>query len=289
MLFLSSKSKKKENREFKKTVLAMDRGKKWAKREMQSLAQKDDEDFVARLAQARLELYSQAAYEGNDNAQYLVGMSYKQLEDREAALEWLTMQAKKGDVKSMKALAQGYTKEGLFGDNRIEYICWLRKAAQAGDVWAQVNLGREYNGKNEEAARKWYQAAKAQGSSEACLELGRSWYHEAITKFGIQNPAEKQKLMDLVEEHYIEAANRAKDAHELAVASRELGNFYSTAFQGDVSPERAAWYYYQAWNCERKSDDFEQFEKIRKQYQLDMAPERMDEWEEKLFGNDERI
>lgn len=286
MFFSKGKKKKKKKREFHKTVLMMDSGKKAARREIEILARQEGEDFVPKLAQARVDLYSQAAYEGNDNAQYLLGMSYKQLEDKEAALEWLTMQARKGDVRSMKAIAQGYQEGGLFGENRIEYLCWLRKAAQAGDVWAQINLGRDCESKSSEKAREWYRKAARQGASEGFLELGRSWYREAMRRIGLLSEEQKEKIMDRVEECYIEAANLAADNHELAAASRELGNFYITSFQGELSPQRAAWFYCQAWRCEKKPHDLEQFQKICRKHRIKMSPDRMEEWEEALFGED---
>lgn len=278
--------KKEEKREFHelvKTVRRSDKGKKQAREQLQSMMASDDPEVLNRIAEARIRLYSQAAYEGDETAQYRMGLSQARLGNKEVSLEWLTGLAKKGDVKAMKAIARGYSQNGIYGYSREEYRHWTQKAAEAGDAQAQADLGLFYAAKNEKLSRYWYQKAAQQNWPAGCVGLGKSYYNEALPGFGRQDAGKREALMQKAEQCFLKAANEAAKNEDFAAACHELGVFYEAA-QGEEAAKRAAYFYYQAWNGRRQEEDLEAFRRIRDKYGLKVNVAEPEKWADEIFG-----
>lgn len=219
--------KKKEESAFKKKVHAMDCGSRRAKAEIRSLSEEDGSLVVSRVANARVDLYSQAACEGDRKAQYLMGISLAQLGEKEVSLEWLVKLAKKGDVRAMLAIADGYTADGPFGDSVQERRHWYRKAAEAGSALAAARLGDEYAGRDEKQAVSWYKKSAAQGCHAGWMGLGRTCYKQALGMFGNERAERRRKLTAYAEEYFRQALDSAGTDAERDRARHSLEELYA--------------------------------------------------------------
>ena len=129
--------------------------------------------------------YQKAADLGNAYAMsrlgdlYLHGSSDVLPVNPEKACELYKASAQLGYVNAMKTMCDKY----LYGDNRIlhdsnEYIIWLKKAAEAGDIKSMIRLAKEYQkgeniGKNLMNFKKWLLKAVDLGSKDAYYYLGK--------------------------------------------------------------------------------------------------------------------
>lgn len=278
------KTGKKEENELIKTIINSDRGRRQAREQLKSLRRSGDAAALDQLAQAQVQVYSQAAYEGDKKAQYRMGLSQAKLGNKEVSLDWLTGLAKAGDVKAMKAIARGYAPNGIYGYRREEYRHWTQKAAEAGDAQAQEQLGQFYAAGNAKLSRYWYKQSAKQNWSAGCLGLGRSYYNEALQCFGAEEKQQRQEWMKRAEKCFLRAADCAVKESDFAAACHELGILYETDVQETLAAERAAYFFYQAWITGKQEEDFTAFGKIRDKYRLNVNPADMDAWEEKLFG-----
>lgn len=268
----------------KRTIRESDRGKKQAKEQLKAMSESQDSEMLSQIAEARVELYSRAAYEGDKKAQYQVGLSQAALGNKEVSLEWLTGLAKQGDVRAMKAIAQGYAPDGIYGYRREEYRHWLQKAAEAGDARSQAKLGDFYVGKNEKLSREWYRKAAVQKLPEGCLGFGRSCYNEALLYAGEKE--KQEELREEAEKYFLRAANYADNDRDFSGACHELGVLYESMLAGgqEELAQRAAFFYYQAWTGAKAAEDLTAFQRIRDRYQLNVNPADLKKWEEQVFG-----
>lgn len=289
MSIFGRKAGKKEQQELIKTVRNSDRGKKQAKAQLKAMMESDDPAVLDEIARARVRLYSQAAYEGDTQAQYRMGISQAKLGNKEVSLEWLTGLAKNGDVKAMKAIARGYAPNGIYGYSRQEYRHWTQKAAEAGDAQAQADLGKFHAGKDEKQSRYWYRQSARQGNPAGCIGLGRACYNEALRSFGGEEALRRRKMLDRAESCFLRAVNLSEKEEDFAAACHELGNLYETAAnEKDCradSTERAAFFYCQAWNHGKQEEDMLAFNRIRNRFGLRGDPMNMEKWERELFGD----
>ena len=122
-----------------------------------------------------LSWFSQAASAGNASAQYELGKLYLEDEapfrNRATALQWLEAAADQGQANALLALVD-FHKETDPADS----LRWLEVAGAAGVVSAQIELAERYKDgvgvvASAEVARRWYEAAAAQGSEEAAFQL----------------------------------------------------------------------------------------------------------------------
>lgn len=288
MGLFGKKASKKERQELIKTIRNSDRGKSQAKQQLKAMMESDDPDMLDEIAKARIQIYSQAAYEGDEQAQYHMGLSQAKLGNKEVSLEWLTGLAKKGDVKAMKAIARGYAPNGIYGYSREEYRHWTQKAAEAGDAQAQADLGKFYAGKNEKLSRYWYRQSAMQDCPAGCIGLGKMCYNEALQSFGKEEAQRRQKMMARAEKCFLRAANHAAKDEDFAAACHELGVLYETmggaAGGAENSAERAAYFYYRAWTEGKQEEDLTAYSRVRERFQLKTDPVHMEEWEEDIFG-----
>ena len=125
------------------------------------------------------ELISKSADQGNLDAmeRYVAGYAFMPGADDaevdaaiERGLQLYTQEADKGNTKAMVKL--GGMHEMGFGvaESQDEAIAWYKKAAELGDVSAQLKLGQLFMagvGGDKEDARAWFEKAAAQGSEAA--------------------------------------------------------------------------------------------------------------------------
>lgn len=280
------KAGEKKYHELLKTVRKSDAGKKQARDQLKLMLESDDPEVLNQIAEARIRLYSQAAYEGDEQAQYRIGLSQAKLGNKEVSLEWLTGLAKKGDVRAMKAIARGYSQNGIYGYSREEYRHWTQKAAEAGDAQAQADLGLFYAARNEKLSRYWYRKSARQNWPAGCVGLGKAYYNEALLGFGKQDDGRREALMQKAEQCFLLAANEAAKTKEFAAVCHELGVFYETVSPGETAAKRAAYFYYQAWTGTKQEEDLEAFERIRDKYGLKINVADQEKWADEIFGKD---
>lgn len=293
MNLFRKKKTKKEQQELLRTVKNSDNGKKQARAQLKAMMESDDPAVLNEIAEARVRIYSQAAYEGDGQAQYHLGISQAKLGNKEVSLEWLTGLAKKGDVKAMKAIARGYAPNGIYGYSRQEYRHWTQKAAEAGDAQAQADLGKFYAGKDEKQSRYWYKQSAMQGCPAGCVGLGKACYNEAIRSFGMEEADRRRKMLKKAEQCFLRAARLSQGDEDFTAACHELGSLYEAMANGKEggadSAERAAFFFCQAWNKGKREEDQEAFGRIRDRFRLNADPLNMEKWEKELFGKEKEL
>ena len=128
-----------------------------------------------------LRLYTQAAEQGNDYAQfslaslYLTGSGVAQ--DSLKAVEWFTKSAEQGNVDSQFNLALILDSGSGVPENKAEAAKWYATPAEQGNVDAQVNLAfLHFTGagvpKSNAEAINWFTKAAEQGHAGAQYNLG---------------------------------------------------------------------------------------------------------------------
>ena len=126
------------------------------------------------------------------------------------ALDLYHQAAMQGDSEAMHALGMMYCRgEGVQKDNR-EAIYWFEKAAEKGNTVAMCNLGYSYEfgeGVERDFAKsiKYYQDAIDAGDGNALYRLGNFYYCEQ----------DYDKALSLLERAVVEATELKNDAEEL--------------------------------------------------------------------------
>lgn len=274
MNLFGRKAVKKEQHELIKTIRNSDKGKKQAKERLKAMVESGDEETLDRIAKARVRLYSQAAYEGDGQAQYRMGISQAKLGNKEVSLEWLTGLARQGDVKAMKAIARGYAPNGIYGYRREEYRHWTQKAAEAGDAQAQAQLGDFYAGKYEKQSRYWYKQSAMQDCPAGYIGLGRACYNEALRSFEEEDQQRRRTMLQRAETCFLRAVDFSTKDEDLAAACRELGILYEAmGNEKDVDVDarkdfakRSAQFYDQAWQKGGQEEDLASYNRIRQHF-----------------------
>lgn len=291
MSLFGKKKAKKEQHELIRTIRNSDRGKPYAIEQLKAMIGSDDPAVLDEIAKARVRVYSQSAYEGDELAQYRMGISQAKLGNKEVSLEWLTGLAKKGDVKAMKAIARGYGPNGIFGYSRQEYRHWTQKAAQAGDAQAQADLGRFHAGKDENQSRYWFKQSAIQGCPAGYLGLGRACYNEALRSFAREESDRRMKMVKRAEKCFLRAADLSQQGEDFAAACYELGILYESVANGKEdgtdSAARASYFYYRAWAEGKREEALDAYNRIRDHFQLKTDPLNLEKWEESLFGKED--
>ncbi|MBQ6615768.1 MAG: SEL1-like repeat protein [Thermoguttaceae bacterium] len=143
---------------------------------------------------SRLEAYDwddvesckQAAEQGNAEAQFELGLRYKDsdgvAEDMTQAAKWFRKAAEQDHPGSQYILGACYMKGFGVSKNAPEGVKWLRKAAEQGHPEAQTFLGACYGegigvSKDMTQAAKWFRKAADQGYAEAQYGLGMCYLH----------------------------------------------------------------------------------------------------------------
>jgi uncharacterized protein len=127
-----------------------------------------------------LRLFRPLADQGNAQAQYKIGLMYRNGEgvaqDRAEAAKWIHKAAEQGSMYAQRDLASKYYNGEGVAQDRAEAAKWFGKAADQGDRVSQTILGKMY-GKGEGVpqnnilAYKWLSLSAAQGSQSAEEEL----------------------------------------------------------------------------------------------------------------------
>jgi TPR repeat protein len=143
---------------------------------------------AAQNDQQDIELYRQAAEQGDANAQYNLAMMYFNgqgvARDYEQAAKWFTKAAEQGLAEAQCNLGLMYSEGKGVTQDYLKTFKWYTKAAEQGLAEAQNNLGTIYRtGKgvapNNEQAVKWFRRAAEQGYAEAQNNLG-SMYNNGM-------------------------------------------------------------------------------------------------------------
>ncbi len=273
-------------KELTELVKKWDQGDKEAGEQVKSF-EKSFGTGEKQVAKIRIALYTQAAYKGDRQARYWLGVSQARLGNREASLEWLTNLARDGEVGAMRELAKGYAKGGCYGYRKEEYRYWIQKAAQEKDAWAQAKLGQIYEGKDGEKARYWFTQSAKQDCAAGLIGLGKSFYNEAMSVITAgEETKRKEKLQRRAEVCFLRALDTAQKGREFAQACHELGVLYEFALPGKAFAEKAAYFYYRAWKGLTSRTDGEAFERIRNQYGLQTDEADLEAWEKRIFGEE---
>lgn len=239
---------KKENEidnKFLEIVKANDNGEEWA-RDIVNRRWSTESDFLVTLSNARIQLYSNAAYQGDEKAQYYMGVSEAQLGNAKESYQWLYNLANNGNIEAMTAIAMQYSEFGCYGYDKEKEFEWNLKAAEAGDADSQCRVALEYSidGKEMEALN-WYAKAAQQSSSKGCLGYGKT-LSEMRGKY--YNNYSKEKLDEMqteIEDAYIDAINLAKNRDDYGNAASALGYFYMFT---DV--KRSIYFLYRAYEVD---------------------------------------
>lgn len=200
----------------------------------------------------RWQIYEPKANNGDMVAQYWMGFLNSMIKkDAKKALFWYESSAKQGDVKAMKALAQGYNEFSnsddygdygpvAFGYDAEKEEYWLTVAAEAGDGEAQnsLALNHKINGENDKAVY-WYEKAS---KSENCGIRIKAYY--ALADFCEDTEKKKQyliKVLTMKQENVDDLS--AYDETTYASAAFSLGATYYREFNsGDTSALKNAIY-----------------------------------------------
>ena len=94
---------------FVEVVRALDNGEEWARKEINRMDESNDPYLTDKLCRARIEIYSDAAYAGNPEAQYWLGYSLQNYNPKES-FRLLKGLADGGSIRAMKAIAMCYTR-----------------------------------------------------------------------------------------------------------------------------------------------------------------------------------
>ncbi len=286
MHIFGNKPSKLTGKELTELVRKWDQGDKEAGEQVKAF-EKSVGTGAGQTAKIRISLYTQAAYEGNRQARYWLGVSQAQLGNLEASLEWLTGLARDGDVKAMRELAKGYAKGGRYGYRKEEYRYWLHKAAEGKDAWAQAKLGQIYERKDGEKSRYWFTQSAKQDCAAGLIGLGKSFYNEAMSAMAAGTETDRQrKLQHRAESCFLRALDVAQKGKEFAGACHELGVLYEFALSGEAFADRAAYFYFRAWKGLDSKADGMAFERIRNRYGLQMDETDLEAWEKGIFGEE---
>ena len=116
-----------------------------------------------------IDWYTKAAEQGNVEAQYNLGNLYLNMNNYENAEKWWKKAAENEDVNAQNGLGIIYEKR----KNYVEAEKWYLKAAERRNERAQFNLANLYDFslKNMEKAKYWYEKSLEQGNEEAKIRL----------------------------------------------------------------------------------------------------------------------
>jgi hypothetical protein len=248
---------------------------------------------VEQSKEEAVQWYREAARQGNGRAMYNLGAAYYNGDgvntDEATAYAWFSLGKDAGDKNAsdavarmdkelrpytlndgLKLIGEMYAVGGQVKQNDAESVRWYRKAAERGDMEAQVKLAaalmagkgvsRDYV-----EARKWCELASKQQSvaAEACLGY---LYRSGL---GVdKNPKEATK-------HFIIAAERNS-----TLAMRSLGEIYETGEAGKIDHVEAFLWYLKAAIVGDKSarDDAVKIKTAMTQDEWGKVQKRMREW-----------
>lgn len=284
--------------DFINIVRALDNHEPWAEEAIQEMWNSNDTSLVPRMDAARIQIYEKAAYGGDRKAQYWMGVSLRGT-DMAESLRWLTQLADQGNVDAMKAIAIGYTPYGGYGENEAQYKYWYKRAAEAGDGDSQAALGLECICEEDfEEAYKWYKMAAEQKNPKGLLGLAQL-YERKRSLLSMENTyplterrkdeRDESRFDDIIENLYVEAANRARDRNEMCEACSKLGHFYKRLLicksPAQHIAKLAAYFLYSAY-LYGNENELRWFQEVVNHYNITVDTHDIEAWadSERLFG-----
>lgn len=139
------------------------------------------EDGVRKNAFKATKWYLAAARQGMPEAQFLVGLRYRDGEgvarDAAEAVRWMRAAAEHGHIDAQANLAEAYLEGDGVEPDFEEAARWYRAAAEGGDPDAPFNLGMMYadclaDMEDDPDAEEWLKVAAAAGHEAAQYLLG---------------------------------------------------------------------------------------------------------------------
>ncbi len=285
--------------DFLAIVRSNDQNEAWGAKKLQELyASYPAEEIQKYMAQARIQLYSNAADHGNLQSKRWVAGAYYTLgqPDEGKAILWPLVQ--KNDCAAIKLLALQYTPFGAYGDNPDEYNRLIKKAATLGDAEAQCSLAVEYGaGGNLDEELKWYKLAAAQKYepayrpfADAILQQARQIEVEAQAETQPEVCQSGMKIVCQLRENAATwyrmavSAKNGADFEEAASALESLGFLYSDKNLSIFDPKTACKAFYQAARiCDKLRKPSarldELVDQVSAQYSISVLPADKAEWE----------
>ena len=160
----------------------------------ESIFQKAEELEKSGKVDEDIKRYTEAANEGNSQAQYSLGCSYlagSGVEKNEKeALKWIRKAAEQGNMYAESHLGFCYIMGYGIEQDEVEGIKWLEKSAKQGYTHAQLELGNCYLfgrsvKKSQTKAIKWLTKAAEQGDRVAMMTLGVEYIHCDNIQYGL--------------------------------------------------------------------------------------------------------
>lgn len=252
-VFKRNENLKDENDEFCKLIRAFDDGESWAEQKMDKLWKENDPSLLDRIDYARIKIYQEAAYNGDKQAQYWLGVSLRGKDNKES-LRLLSELANCGDILAMKAIASGFSQFGGYSDDENKWLEWMLMAAEAGDADAQALVGLHYRNKYEiEKAIEWYERAAEQNCSAGYYGLAESVLIQRVV-LNLSDHDKYKNLGNFAEDCYIYAIQNADTDVEVAQASFGVASYYNREAQLSRDEwerqdlfKRSVYFYYQAY------------------------------------------
>lgn len=142
---------------------------------------------MSAMSQTKYEKYIDAANQGDAEAQYQIGMCYREgtgvRKNMKMSAQWFTKSAEQGHAKAQFQIGWAYNFK-VYGvkPDREQALYWMTKSAEQGCVEAQEALGMNFYSDfgmspNPSKAFYWLTKAAEQGSTNVLHNLGFYYYN----------------------------------------------------------------------------------------------------------------
>lgn len=142
---------------------------------------------MSAMSQTKYEKYIDAANQGDAEAQYQIGMCYREgtgvRKNMKMSAQWFTKSAEQGHAKAQFQIGWAYNFK-VYGvkPDREQALYWMTKSAEQGCVEAQEALGMNFYSDfgmspNPSKAFYWLTKAAEQGSTNVLHNLGVYYYN----------------------------------------------------------------------------------------------------------------
>ena len=142
---------------------------------------------MSAMSQTKYEKYIDAANQGDAEAQYQIGMCYREgtgvRKNMKMSAQWFTKSAEQGHAKAQFQIGWAYNfKVYVVKPDREQALYWMTKSAEQGCVEAQEALGMNFYSDfgmspNPSKAFYWLTKAAEQGSTNVLHNLGVYYYN----------------------------------------------------------------------------------------------------------------
>lgn len=193
------------------------------------------------------------AIDGDTEAMHVLGYEYKEENNLDSAIFWLTKAAEKGHVYSQSLLATIYEEQE--SPNYEQALFWYLKAAKQGYNWAQYRVGHFYlhglgTDTNDKKAEKWLKKAVEIGGCYGLPQYDYGKYYAKGTKA-------KEWLLKSNEEGFSEALTEIGRKYEMGLFEQNFDSayyyYYSAAKQDNANGIFHLSVYYSQGDCCKQS------------------------------------